>query len=277
MDIAELGVRVTDRGVVQTATRLERFQRSGARAERQAVATGRAVATMSRGFRSFDSRNVALQLSQVAQQASATGDVMPAFAIQLPDLAIGFGTFGILAGAAAGALLPLVTNLMSARTEAEDFESTIPQLERALSSLQEAEALYARAIADRALVQNDATRNALLLAQKELDARKEIFELQRIETEIQAGQLRERIAEQTQLLDELTRVRAGLTEDVSNESFVNTQAEQERLRLTMEALDANQELVNEIRLQNAELDIMEVSLARMDKALEEAFDTISAR
>jgi hypothetical protein len=48
---------------------------------------------------------MAMQLSQVAQQASVTGNWLQAIAIQLPDLALGFGPIGIAAGAAAGAIL----------------------------------------------------------------------------------------------------------------------------------------------------------------------------
>jgi len=48
---------------------------------------------------------MAMQLSQVAQQASVTGNWLQALAIQIPDLALGFGPIGIAAGAAAGATL----------------------------------------------------------------------------------------------------------------------------------------------------------------------------
>ena len=61
---------------------------------------------------SHRTRMMAMQLSQVAQQASATGNWIQALAIQLPDLALGFGTFGIAAGVAAGALLPLAAEML---------------------------------------------------------------------------------------------------------------------------------------------------------------------
>lgn len=53
-------------------------------------------------------RMMAMQLSQVAQQTQATGNFMQALAIQLPDLALGFGTVGIALGVMAGVLLPLI-------------------------------------------------------------------------------------------------------------------------------------------------------------------------
>ena len=56
----------------------------------------------------YQMRMMAMQLSQVAQQTSATGNFMQALAIQLPDLALGFGTVGIAIGVLAGILLPLI-------------------------------------------------------------------------------------------------------------------------------------------------------------------------
>ncbi|TPM39581.1 phage tail tape-measure protein [Mesorhizobium sp. B2-3-4] len=53
-------------------------------------------------------RMMAMQLSQVAQQTQASGNFIQALAIQLPDLALGFGTVGIALGVLAGILLPLI-------------------------------------------------------------------------------------------------------------------------------------------------------------------------
>lgn len=56
-------------------------------------------------------RMAAMQLSQVAQQAQTTGNILGALAIQLPDLALGFGPVGIAAGIAAGAALTYFSNI----------------------------------------------------------------------------------------------------------------------------------------------------------------------
>jgi hypothetical protein len=53
-------------------------------------------------------RMMAMQLSQVAQQTQAGAGFIQALAIQLPDLALGFGTVGIALGVLAGILLPLI-------------------------------------------------------------------------------------------------------------------------------------------------------------------------
>ncbi|MER8806023.1 phage tail tape-measure protein [Mesorhizobium australicum] len=53
-------------------------------------------------------RMMAMQLSQVAQQTQAGAGFIQALAIQLPDLALGFGTVGIALGVVAGIMLPLI-------------------------------------------------------------------------------------------------------------------------------------------------------------------------
>lgn len=86
-------------------------------------------------FASGGLRNVSLQLSQVAQQAQAGGDPIRALAIQLPDLALGFGTLGIAIGAAAGFLLPLAVNMLSAGDDTEEFAKALENAEKALKDL----------------------------------------------------------------------------------------------------------------------------------------------
>ncbi|KRB26331.1 hypothetical protein ASE05_10530 [Mesorhizobium sp. Root172] len=56
----------------------------------------------------YQMRMVAMQLSQVAQQTQTSGNFIQALAIQLPDLALGFGVVGIALGVVAGILLPLI-------------------------------------------------------------------------------------------------------------------------------------------------------------------------
>lgn len=89
-------------------------------------------------FASQQSRMVAMQLSQVAQQASATGDWVRALAIQLPDLALGFGPIGIAAGVAAGALLPLVANMLMAGETGKELEEAMDGLKAATEGYAEA-------------------------------------------------------------------------------------------------------------------------------------------
>lgn len=87
-------------------------------------------------------RNVSLQLSQVAQQGSATGDYVKALAIQLPDLALGFGTVGIAAGVLAGVLLPMASDFVNIGGETESLTDKLKNLETAVKSLQTAQAQF---------------------------------------------------------------------------------------------------------------------------------------
>lgn len=83
-------------------------------------------------------RMMAMQLSQVAQQASATGNWVQALAIQLPDLALGFGPIGIAAGVAAGALLPLIANMVTGQEEAESLADAVKGLQSATEAYESA-------------------------------------------------------------------------------------------------------------------------------------------
>jgi hypothetical protein len=84
-------------------------------------------------------RNVSLQLSQVAQQTQATGNFVQALAIQLPDMALGFGTVGIAAGVIAGVALPLVANALFDTTEkGGELKDQLTELDAATKNYQAA-------------------------------------------------------------------------------------------------------------------------------------------
>ncbi|MGI3168393.1 hypothetical protein ACRARG_04525 [Pseudooceanicola sp. C21-150M6] len=139
-DIASLGFAVDSSSAVKATSDLDRLGDQAAITEKQVVKAGknssRAFSSMSapmrdisKASRSFDSRGIAMQLSQVAQQASATGQPLRALAIQLPDIAMYLGgPLAIGAGVAAGALLPLVGNFISAASGATDFDDAMDQL-----------------------------------------------------------------------------------------------------------------------------------------------------
>lgn len=64
-------------------------------------------------------RMATMQLSQSVQQVQAGSGVLQALAIQLPDLALGFGPIGIAAGAAAGALLTYFGTMLNNKDQSE--------------------------------------------------------------------------------------------------------------------------------------------------------------
>lgn len=93
-------------------------------------------------------RGMSLQLSQVAQQGAATGDYLKALAIQLPDLAIGFGTLGILAGVAAGALLPFAVNALKGEDAVASLADAMKELDAAMSRLEASSANSGLGVSD---------------------------------------------------------------------------------------------------------------------------------
>ena len=94
----------------------------------------RAPDRAARGFASNGLRQVSFQLSQVAQQGAASGNYLKALAIQLPDLALGFGPLGILIGAAAGALATFGLNVLGTGAKADAAKKAISELEKAVSA-----------------------------------------------------------------------------------------------------------------------------------------------
>jgi len=87
--------------------------------------------------RRFDMRQVAMQLSQVGQQGSVTGNYLQALMVQLPDLALGLGPVGIAAGAVAGVLGTTLVGAMTKTSEESDkMKNKVHALSEALDSLE---------------------------------------------------------------------------------------------------------------------------------------------
>lgn len=116
--------------------------------ERELAQTAISAQRLGKSFNGNAMRQASMQLSQVGQQTMATGNFVQALAIQLPDLALGFGTVGILAGVAAGALLPLAANLFGAGEEAEDLVDQIDKVAAALKAQDEAAELASMSALD---------------------------------------------------------------------------------------------------------------------------------
>jgi ABC-type transporter Mla subunit MlaD len=150
MDVAELGLMVDSRQLQKGQVELKKFERSAQstdratdRLNRQFTEMGKAAGSAGGGFARLGNaarsntgafRNVGLQLSQVTQQAAVTGNAFSALAIQLPDMLIGFGTFGIMAGVAAGALVPLVSNLLDTGGGVDELKQRLDDLNETLST-----------------------------------------------------------------------------------------------------------------------------------------------
>lgn len=110
-------------------------------AQKLEMTTGKA--TKASGSFAHKSKQVAMQLSQVASQGSVTGNYLQALAIQLPDLALGFGALGVIVGALAGSLGVYLVDAMSASdNEAEKLLETIHNLTDGYKGLTAAQAEY---------------------------------------------------------------------------------------------------------------------------------------
>jgi hypothetical protein len=132
-----VSVRMTATGGQQVKAELQGIGQAGATSlQRTSVEVDR----LNRSFGAMGGsggglRNAALQLNQVGQQAMATGNFVQALSIQLPDLLLGFGTFGIAAGLAAGALLPLIANMVNAGNESVSLKDALSGARDAVGEL----------------------------------------------------------------------------------------------------------------------------------------------
>ena len=101
----------------------------------QRFRAGVSAAAQVSGNSTFAIRNVALQLSQVGQQATATGNLLQAVAIQLPDILGGFGGLPfVIAGAAIGLGTALIPQLLNAGNAAKDAAEAVDGLTGALDT-----------------------------------------------------------------------------------------------------------------------------------------------
>lgn len=141
VDVAQLAIQVNSGPAVKAAGDLDRLTvsagKADAAADRLAANAGRVGPAMAGAGQ--NSRMFAMQLSQVAQQASATGNFVQALAIQLPDMAMGFGAAGIAAGVLASVALPVLASaLMSTGEEGKALQESIDALSEATEAYQAA-------------------------------------------------------------------------------------------------------------------------------------------
>lgn len=144
VDIATLGIQVNSQPAVKAVGDLDRLTAAAGKADvaadRLATNTGKVGPAMAGAGQ--NSRMFAMQLSQVAQQTSATGNFVQALAIQLPDMALGFGAVGIAAGVVASVALPTLAAAFM------DTGAGARELEAALSAMDSAVADFASAVQD---------------------------------------------------------------------------------------------------------------------------------
>ena len=115
----------------QVDTANKKIQSGFAKTDKAMAATVKGSGKLSNSI-----RQASMQLSQVAQQGSVTGNYLQALAIQLPDLALGFGTVGIIAGALAGSLaVPLYNAITGVDEKTKSYNKTIEETVAGLKSV----------------------------------------------------------------------------------------------------------------------------------------------
>lgn len=148
MDIAELGIKITTDDAGKAVVAIDNVTKAAARAEDAAqdlsAASGQMNAAMGKMGRASilagnNTRMLSMQLSQVAQQASATGNVVQALSIQAADIGMVFGTVGTVVGVLATVALPSLVNMLtSAGSQSEEAAAAAERLSEAYKALGEA-------------------------------------------------------------------------------------------------------------------------------------------
>jgi len=157
MDIAQLGIRIDSDQAVKGAQNLDKLTVAAAKAEnatQDLSVASRGVAAplgaLARGSNvvSMNARMMGMQLSQVAQQTAATGNFVSALAILLPDMALGFGVWGMAIATVASVALPtLMAAMSSTQGGAEALKDTFDSMDTAVGN-------YVKAV-DAAIIPND--------------------------------------------------------------------------------------------------------------------------
>ncbi|MEL7299376.1 MAG: hypothetical protein AAFM92_03240 [Pseudomonadota bacterium] len=273
MDIAKLGVEVDTRPAARATQDLSGFEKQAARAEKSARnlaggvdGMGRQANNSSRAFNGLATplRQTSLQLSQVAQQTQASGNFLQALAIQLPDIGLAFGTIGIAAGVAAGAILPVIGNLRGVQDELGDIRgearSAFDAVVEATDAARQAQERYDAAVMLGAQGRLQASGQTLQALSREARALDALARLEDARLQNQRRALQDSIAE---LRDDLDREIASATSNVisdPNDAFARSRAEDAILQTTLDILAARSDDVDLLREQQAELDLVNALL-----------------
>lgn len=127
-------------GIKKVDSAVDAFSKDAKGASRGADTLSNSMGGMSASalLASNRSRMLTQQLSQVAQQSVATGQVVQAFAVQAADIGLAFGTVGTIVGALAGVALPtLVAALSDSSAEAEDWCDVMDRARQSLDDYSE--------------------------------------------------------------------------------------------------------------------------------------------
>ena len=231
-------------------------------------------------------------MNQIGQQATATGNLMGAVAIQLPDILAGFGGIApLIIGAAAGLATAFLPNLMKSGEAAKEVKIRLQEAygsaRTALEEAEQAQLRYNAAILLAKTNQDIVTPSILKSLSLEARAREALARLEEAKLERQRRDVEASLAADRAVLDKLLadallqveRI-AELRAEAMNQpagdlgsQATYTNLERDRLAVVRQVLGANEDLVLSIREQQAQLDLVNAQLGRSS---DEAVDLVDA-
>lgn len=260
---AEVKKRVAeiDGTVVRSNKRVSDGLGQGATAMREAERSSRSMG--------FAVQNAAFQVGDFAVQVAGGTSATRAMAQQLPQLLGPLGVVGAVMGAVAAIAIPLASNFLFAADELKKIDAiSLDGVRGRLDELRGLQEQYSAAIANSANVSEETTARILTALDTEYQAKLTLFRLEAITLEQRKRQLEQSLADQRALVEEM---RAELTmtgdPDASSADFTRTRALSEQLDLVGQMIDANSDLFLEIQRQQAELDLVNLSLSEAQSLL----------
>lgn len=247
---------------------------AGERVKAGATGMGAGAAQATRSFTVLggQSRMLTQQLSQVAQQATATGQVGQALAVQAADIGLAFGTIGTIVGALAGIALPSLIAVFSGteekiKTVEERLDGLRGGFERVRSqqdaliglrqsyvdAINNSQNILAANLQQEIELRGGILRVEQALFQQELSGMKRT----RNEREAEIALIRERIDQEIAMLD-----LNGPGQESARRQAVN--------EITQRHIEQNRELFSEQRRLNTEIELMELEYERTQMAIDEA-------
>lgn len=197
-------VKTAKKGEQAFARSNPRIARSFSGVEKGAMRVGKGA-----GGATNSLRQMSMQVSQIGQQGQATGNYLQALAIQLPDLALGLGPIGILAGAAVGSMVTLGASFLKT-SEATDKliesltggEVGLNSARGSISQLRDLQEKYTSAINASAVASGGTASAVAANSKREFEARRQVFE---VEVELLKIRAREQKAD-AQILKDQARI-----------------------------------------------------------------------
>lgn len=181
-DIAQLAIKVDSTGVNRATSDLNRMDSASMKAAKAANNL-----TVAGKNNSFQMRQTAMQLSQVASQGAVTGNYLQALAIQLPDLALAFGPVAIIAGALAGSLAgPMIDALSGTSRSIDDLKDSVNSLNGVFDEASDGTFRFSEELVRLAKVSEEAARLQITVDISE--ARKNINEVRAAMAEVIGGE-----------------------------------------------------------------------------------------